>query len=1234
MSLKTVHTTQVPWFYPTGNTPPVCLTQTLPPEQDTALLLLGCGDFRSILFTAYSEPVINSRTLDFTCCDIEAEIIARNILALSIIVDDTKGEHVHQLWDIYHHVFIDEESVALLRSQAQKLCALAGSLETWSDGPYATLIRFCDSATLGAVAKLWKFCALGPATGSTYKDAQTLLKQQWGAAKLCQKTKISGTGFAVDNLRAAAPLFSQGYEDLSKHYQAFWRNGTCFHSKKMAGKFNIANPMFLCNRSPLTLHYATNPLAGYHLAPAYAQLAADSPLADTAFNNPVHETSSKAMRSAITQLSEWCAAFRAVISRVTIRFVTSDALAFCHVLKYHRTHGESSSAYWYRSNWTYNPLILDAPDYSKTGSAPTIFNVIDASNLMDHLGCLNLLAATSALLKQHPTSCIRTEMLVPEEGNLAESASAMLCGDLPTVALLLGLSPIQYWTNATATWHVTEDSVQPLPGIDSGELAAAMSRPVVLWKPLNTALIQCDAGELAHLLLALYLEMFQDDKWARRKSYVGLEVVGNLTAYELYTRASFVALLRYIKEAGVTSWNEAMHLLIKQGVLDDQTLVMGPNHVQSFFVHLQTLSVLEVDLYLDSWHPRSFPQFLTGRFEGWKNIPATVCITLVVPHAAIAMFGDTNETKRTPVCQLQLHSSVSDQEFYYSDIQLGFGSIKSTGKAYSDEYALTVDEDVKGWLSNSPLIVSAMVSTCSLVADGDQACNVAFALKVTKDVVAQSLSKLVSMLHLHTSAVGMKDVFVTRYRPNMKGHIGASLATDIPKTTPPHQTPTIPTAPSAKDVVVFPVFNTATNKIASLRIRFNIVSEEGKALLQNGGTIFCEISDSSSLILKIDNKVQHALTLPFPVNAASAKTEIARKSLWIECTAPVIELTQFSLRAESLFPMLPDGANQPILENLHYIYPDVLPKLHTSGKASEVSWLAPVISPKVTMSAVEFKQYHMLRAITTLMLPGRLGVKESIQSMYSYMFGLDGDPCKQVFQFCTPTTFLGVLYVDSVRMDLSNQTTLVDAALIPYHSSPAMRPVKSFLRTRKEDGIGIAIQKDEADFWKHLLPAFVERCRQWKHKVTCEYQVSGRMPLSLDDDKPYMCTCGMGIFPTNYLSTQENSKQLLQHSVRIVIPVISASPINKDDPDAVTFPSLFKKQMKEKNAVQPPKHTSCIEDLTAKKGSCFECGAKQAKDGEALLKCAKCKVAQYCSADCQRKEWKAHKLVCQQLSED
>ena len=51
--LRNVVVNTTTFFYPLGNTPAVCLTQDLPPELDADVLLLGCGDARSVLYTIY-----------------------------------------------------------------------------------------------------------------------------------------------------------------------------------------------------------------------------------------------------------------------------------------------------------------------------------------------------------------------------------------------------------------------------------------------------------------------------------------------------------------------------------------------------------------------------------------------------------------------------------------------------------------------------------------------------------------------------------------------------------------------------------------------------------------------------------------------------------------------------------------------------------------------------------------------------------------------------------------------------------------------------------------------------------------------------------------------------------------------------------------------------------------------------------------------------------------------------
>lgn len=86
------------FFYPLGNTPAVCLTRDIPPEEPANVLLLGCGDPRSVLFTIFSEPQKKSRALDFTCYDIEPAVLAHNVLLLTLLADSQLD--TNSIWNI------------------------------------------------------------------------------------------------------------------------------------------------------------------------------------------------------------------------------------------------------------------------------------------------------------------------------------------------------------------------------------------------------------------------------------------------------------------------------------------------------------------------------------------------------------------------------------------------------------------------------------------------------------------------------------------------------------------------------------------------------------------------------------------------------------------------------------------------------------------------------------------------------------------------------------------------------------------------------------------------------------------------------------------------------------------------------------------------------------------------------------------------------------------------------
>ena len=715
----------------------------------------------------FSHLILDKRMLDFTCCDIDAEIIARNIIILTLIVEEKDGAQSQHLWNIYYHIFLSTSSMEVLQTHVKSLLNHSQSLQNWNAGPYSSLIRFCDKGTFQAVVKLWERYATDLSSQEEYKTMQNLLKDQWKAAQDHQKVKVPG-GSMYSTVSAAAPILSPSYDNAEELYRTFWATGLCKTYKNNPKKFTIYNPLFECRRSGAVLHYDQNPLSGFHLALAYTQLTAGSPLALNPAKKP-QPTSPTAFMVACGQFAAWAAAFRKRRDHVTIRFVNADAVAFSNVLQHQRTHNCSKDAHWYRNPWTFESLAFDNNEYSQPDSAPTIFNVIDTSNLFDHLGGLNVLTAVSPLLEHTPYSTLRTEMIVPRYVDVATSAERSLCGDLPAVGSLLGLKPIQYWTNASMTLDVNESV---MPNAVGSQKSSPISRRVILWKRLTTSSITYDDSELAQFLHGVYLKMFADESWG--------SLIPRLSRpdRDLYTRAGLASLLRCIKGSNILNWNSFI-LNFMDSITKNSELNMAPHHFQSLCAHLEMFSLLPMNQMPSEWGTHVSAAELSGPLRGWNDIPSVICITLVVPRKAVALFSDKDDNDAIQ-CQLQLRSSTSEEESYYPDIQMCFGTVDTTGEAFSDQYRITVAPDAKGWKGDSPLIVSAMVATSFLTRHKDTAADVVFALRNTVTNVARFRSELGRLPDLHASKVGGEDVFVTKYRPNTGGHMSIGSLTPPP----------------------------------------------------------------------------------------------------------------------------------------------------------------------------------------------------------------------------------------------------------------------------------------------------------------------------------------------------------------------------------------------------------------------------------------------------------------------
>lgn len=189
-----------------------------------------------------------------------------------------------------------------------------------------------------------------------------------------------------------------------------------------------------------------------------------------------------------------------------------------------------------------------------------------------------------------------------------------------------------------------------------------------------------------------------------------------------------------------------------------------------------------------------------------------------------------------------------------------------------------------------------------------------------------------------------------------------------------------------------------------------------------------------------------------------------------------------------------------------------------------------------------------------------------------------------------------MLLASSLRLDLSNRTVILDAAVLPLYDD-LMPQIIPDIRALQSQGNLCQIRATESELilWKLLLPAWAERCRSYPHKTSCEYTVAGHIPLSVDKGQRCLCSCGNGEFPTRYLHGSPIWGGLLRHAVRIAISLVFYSSLVDDD-----FMGSDRAER------------------------CQKCNSQ----ASSLKHCSGCHSVRYCSKDCQRKDWKSHRPNC------
>ena len=754
---------------------------------------------------------------------------------------------VDKIWNTFFHFFLDGDSAAFLEAQCQKILRESTSLDAWNRSEYSSFVRFCNEHTRLELRRHWQL----------YADA---LRSSSGQGRVIRKAVVSGmqkvrgdhsTGYP--GCRSAGPYVWESTVPLSKVYSHFWTTGTTILDEGAPSSATNVNPTFAYSLTDthFSVHFGITPIAPFHLAPAFLR------------SDPDSTTPSDLVDCAKSQFRDWVTSFRTSIGRqpgrIVIRLFCGEALRFCHALAEYRATGSVSKDQTVAA-WNTSPLMFDGPDYTPGNtSAPLTFNVIETSNLVDHVGLLNILIAATPLLSESNSATLFTETFIDLGGGPTESFNRQLCAELFTIGLLFDLLPISYPSNFSSRSNATDIILHKVSAIPTHQCheRPAWRRPTTsdaFASALNAPTLPQVTFEpfgLAKFLLGIYFSMFSsDDQMSMLASSKPITEI-------YYIRETFVALVATIKRRVVVDWKTTMDIFI---TLLEETkssfMLMGSHYHQELCAQLYLAGVYTVGVMTGEVSKQ-------GRFKGWSQVPPTVSVTLVVPRERIKFLLDMGRAKLpNPIMQASLQGHPTHSSF--SSIRVGFGRVRNSGT--DSDPRITFDADSTGWAGSSPLIVTFSLPSWALHVKAPEDMMIALSFRLSPQTI-HLVPKLGMALHVYKARLmDTSAVFVVPEEPHGVCHRLCNMSTP---------------AGSEDGCKISATMDTEGKRVSTLTARADILDDPTKAILSSGAPVTSHQVSPCTVEIGIGPE-KRRLAYPSPVVGTLSKLRIARKSSYVE----------------------------------------------------------------------------------------------------------------------------------------------------------------------------------------------------------------------------------------------------------------------------------------------------------------------------------------------------------------
>ncbi|KAI0154446.1 hypothetical protein GGR57DRAFT_502647 [Xylariaceae sp. FL1272] len=1225
--LTTTHVDNRPMWTPLGTRPAVNLAQFMPPGMPADILMLGCGDVRNLFFTIHN----GTRKLDFTCCDNHMAVVARNILLLSLIIDEADDGKPNDncLWEVYHNAYIDEKSFDLIAAQSKKLQHLSTSMDTWQQGKYGSFLGVCDPSTLCELGEMWKYYAracesikAGHGLGDAHKVIIALANH-------------GPPSFQQTEYDAAAPAQENCKDDIKWLREHFFEHGTTELDAETRSSSRNPNVTFHTINDGGVMDYYTSPVRSYHLR-------VDVPLESDDVDFSALSRRQKYLTIARTEFSDWVTSYKNHFrDGLSLRFFVGDAISLSYTLQQKRSTGQNT-ANFYRDHQGLRPLVLDGVDY-RCDTAPLDFDVIDTSDLCDHIGPLTLLTATSPLLRNRPSAVLYTETFSRDRLNGQQALEQVLCGNIPTIATLLDLFPVGYWTN-TSPISLVDSMVDDWPQREASQSSEGNGTRLprlphlqVSWKrsPATMSVtepytqhtpLHFDPKQLANMLHGVYCYMFPGDDINRTAANVDhkttrpLDLVG-------YQRSSFAAFLHLVQTRVVTDWNVMMrHTLDLVKSVPNPLVGMTVTSLQELYGYLHVFGVFTTDLE-ENWNEiidkisntraTTSPQPVStlppageeSPLRKWKSIPPVVCVVLEIPRGAIASLVEQQQSHDVTMCcrisRFGSHIPSENRRDSFSACQWAFGDLTTRGSRSSDSYQVHLCEQDSGWWGNRSMI-AVFYAPSALLTEQPHKATISCLLNRMPTNMGSLGTTFRTFESFFNTSLNNPAVHITKFGPNLTG---LPILIGIPPKPPSRSC-----SAQGVDAHLVAGVDVVTRNLITLTSRINITSSDLRQALRNG----CEIRETAvspcEAAVAIGKKTSVSLFFPTFVYSTERKLRIARKSSWIELIVKVAGFCHWMQYAECAYSMSFESG-KPVSWTLPYINLDRCPKIADPAK---LQWLDMHYQRGISRR----EEALLKKEREAWALGEELAVKHKeavIRMLIKFAGGASISQAKQFGYFSPPVDgdvngCRMLIRASALRLDLANRTVALDCAVVPNQPGQIAGLTRLLADMDSQSPIDrIPFHPAHLFLWKYALPVYVERCRGWDHKEACEYKTADSFPMVPVGWANILCTCGNGIFPPNFFEGDtiwEN--RLSKHAVRAVIEVPFFAPY-MNGPDAV--------DPIEEGCWMP---TNAFETANV----CFVCRKARQANGDELMLCGGCKRARYCSRACQKKNWNYHKTFC------